>query len=57
MNKMYAADKKVKPYLDQYHRLIWMGSNFLDEIKCEHITNNFLEVWNKWVKDINTFSS
>ena len=51
MNKMYAVSKKVKPYLDKHHSLIWM-SRFSEEIKCEHIANNVAEVWNRWVKDI-----
>jgi hypothetical protein len=39
MNKMYAANKKVKPFLEQHHNLLWMRSKFKEEIKCEHITN------------------
>lgn len=52
MNKMYAASKKVKPFLDQYHSLIWMRSKFSEEIKCDHIANNAAELWNRWVKEI-----
>jgi len=55
MNKIYEASSKVKPYLDQHHSLLWMRSKFLEEIKCEHNTNNVAEVWNNWVKDIKDF--
>jgi hypothetical protein len=52
MNKIYAASKVVRPYLDKDHYLIWMRSRFLEEIKVDHITNNVAEVWNNWVKEI-----
>lgn len=39
MNKMYAANKKVKPFLEQHHNLLWMRSKFKEQIKCDHITN------------------
>lgn len=52
MNKMYAENAKVQPYLKEFHHLKWMRSQFLEEIKCDHITNNVAEVWNWWVKDI-----
>jgi hypothetical protein len=52
MNKIYAASKSVKPYLDKDHYLIWMRSRFSEEIKVDHITNNVAEVWNNWVKEI-----
>jgi hypothetical protein len=29
-----------------------MRSKFIEEIKCDHITNNVAEVWNRWVKDV-----
>jgi transposase-like protein len=44
MNKIYAASKAVKPYLDKDHHLIWMRSRFSEEIKVDHITNNAAEV-------------
>jgi hypothetical protein len=52
MNKIYAASKAVKPYLDKDHKLISMRSRFSEEIKVDHITNNVAEVWNNWVKEI-----
>jgi hypothetical protein len=52
MNKIYAASKAVKPYLDKDHYLIWMRSRFSEEIKVDHSTNNVAEVWNNWVKEI-----
>lgn len=29
-----------------------MRSKFIEEIKCDYITNNIAEVWNRWVKDV-----
>ena len=29
-----------------------MRSKFSEQIKCDHITNNVVEVWNMWVKGI-----
>jgi transposase-like protein len=52
MNKIYAANAKVKPWLEKNHKLMWMRSKFLEEIKCDRITNNVAKVWNMWVKDI-----
>jgi len=52
MQKMYAANEKLKPYLDENHSLLWSRSKFKEEIKCDHITNNVAEVWNNWVKNI-----
>ena len=29
-----------------------MRSKFSEQIKCDHITSNVVEVWNQWVKEI-----
>ncbi|XP_040382680.1 probable leucine-rich repeat receptor-like protein kinase At1g35710 [Oryza brachyantha] len=42
----------VKPYLETYHNLLWTRSKFSEEIKCDFITNNLAESWNKWIKDM-----
>ena len=42
MNKMYAVNKKVDPWLKANHKLKWMRSKFSEEIKCDHITNNVM---------------
>ncbi|XP_066162703.1 uncharacterized protein [Oryza sativa Japonica Group] len=52
MNKIYEANSDVKPYLETYHKLLWMRSKFSEEIKCDFITNNLAESWNKWIKDM-----
>ncbi|XP_042059580.1 uncharacterized protein LOC121804105 [Salvia splendens] len=52
MRKMYEAHDRVQPFLETYHRLLWMRSKFSEEIKCDYITNNIAEVWNRWVKDL-----
>ncbi|KAG6437274.1 hypothetical protein SASPL_102187 [Salvia splendens] len=52
MHKMYEANDRVQPFLETYHRLLWMMSKFSEEIKCDYITNNIAEVWNMWVKDL-----
>jgi hypothetical protein len=52
MNKMYATNKNVEPWLKTNHKLKWMRSKFSKHIKCDHITSNVAEVWNNWVKDI-----
>ena len=44
IQKMYAANKKVEPYLKEHHHLKWSRSEFSEEIKCDHITNNVAEV-------------
>jgi hypothetical protein len=46
MTKIYVASKKVKPYLDKDHYLIWMRRRFSEEIKVDHIPNNVAKVWN-----------
>lgn len=33
-------------------QLLWMRSKFLEKIKCDFITNNLVESWNKWIKDL-----
>lgn len=48
MKKIYEANKKVKPFFDQHHKLKWMSK--FSEHKCEHIANNLAEVWNRWVE-------
>jgi len=52
MAKIYAADARVQPWLQEFHNKKWMRSKFIEEVKCDHITNNVAEVWNMWVKDI-----
>ena len=52
MNKMYAINKNVEPWLKTNHKLKWMRSKFSEHIKCDYITSNVAEVWNNWVKDI-----
>ena len=52
MNKMYATNKNVEPWLKTKHKLKWTRSKFSEHIKCDHITSNVAEVWNNWVKDI-----
>ncbi|CAO2204399.1 unnamed protein product [Urochloa humidicola] len=52
MDKIYAESNEVEPFLKLHHSSKWMRSQFLEEIKCDHITNNVAEVWNKWVKDL-----
>jgi len=52
MAKIYAADARVQPCLQEFHNKKWMRSKFIEEVKCDHITNNVAEVWNMWVKDI-----
>lgn len=42
----------MDPFLIELHNLKWTRSSFLEEIKCDHITNNVAEVWDKWVKEI-----
>ena len=51
MNKIYEASSDVKPWLEEHHSLKWFRSKFLEEIKCDHITNNLVESWNNWVKE------
>ncbi|KAL1545187.1 hypothetical protein AAHA92_21937 [Salvia divinorum] len=45
MHKMYETNDRVQPFLETYHRLLWMRSKFSEDIKCDYITNN-------WVKDL-----
>lgn len=52
MNKIYEAEPAVKEYLKKNHKAFWSRSKFSEEIKCDFITNNLAESWNKWVKDI-----
>jgi hypothetical protein len=52
MDKIYAESDQVRPFLEEHHNKKWMRSAFSEEIKCDHITNNVAEVWNRWVKDI-----
>ncbi|XP_041999717.1 uncharacterized protein LOC121749194 [Salvia splendens] len=52
MHKMYEANDRVQPFLETYHKLLWMRSKFSEEIKCDYIINNTAEVWNRWVKDL-----
>ena len=47
MNKIHESKSDVKPYLETYHGLLWMRSKFLEKIKCDFITNNLAESWNK----------
>ncbi|XP_047948887.1 uncharacterized protein LOC125194687 [Salvia hispanica] len=51
MHKMYEANDRVQPFLETYHKQLWMRSKFSEDIKCDYITNNIAEVWNRWVKD------
>ena len=44
MNKMYAVNKNVEPWLKANHKLKWMRSKFSEAIKCDRITNNVVEV-------------
>src|SRR5688572_6092158 len=43
----------VKLYLDQYHKLKWIRSDFNLTIKCDYVTNNIAEVFNNRIRDIN----
>ena len=52
MNIIHEANLDVKPYLDTYHKLFWMRSKFSEHIKCDFITNNLAESWNKWIKEL-----
>jgi hypothetical protein len=38
-------------WLKWNHPLLWYRSGFNTDIKCDYITNNIVEVFNKWVKD------
>lgn len=51
MNKIHEANSDVKPYLEIYHKLLWMRSKFSEGIKCDFVTNNLAESWNKWIKE------
>ena len=44
------ADAKV--FLETYHTLKWMRSAFNPAIKCDYVTSNIAEVFNKWIKGI-----
>jgi zinc finger SWIM domain-containing protein 3 len=51
MNHVYAIPK-IKLFLDTYHSLKWYRSGFNLAIKCDYVTNNIVEVFNNWIKDI-----
>jgi hypothetical protein len=42
----------VEKYLKDHHSTLWSRSKFSEGIKCDFITNNLAESWNKWVKDV-----
>jgi hypothetical protein len=52
MNIIHETNSDVKPYLETYHKLLWMRSKFSEEIKCDFISNNLADLWNKWIKDM-----
>uniref|UniRef100_A0A0A8ZEQ7 SWIM-type domain-containing protein n=1 Tax=Arundo donax TaxID=35708 RepID=A0A0A8ZEQ7_ARUDO len=52
MNKILDTTPEVASWLKKNHNLLWMRCRFLEEIKCDFITNNLAEVFNNWVKDI-----
>jgi hypothetical protein len=56
MNMIYEAEAGVKKYLKHHHSALWSRSKFSEGIKCDFITNNLAESWNKWVKDVKDLS-
>lgn len=46
------CDPVVKHFLETYHKLKWMRSGFNPAIKCDYVTNNIAEIFNKWIKEI-----
>jgi hypothetical protein len=42
----------VAAWLKSHHSLLWYRSGFNPDIKCDYITNNIVEVFNNWIKDI-----
>jgi hypothetical protein len=46
------SKKDVVDWLDQYHSLLWYRSAFNPAIKCDYVTNNIVESFNNWIKDI-----
>jgi hypothetical protein len=43
----------VVAWLKSHHSLLWYRSGFNPDIKCDYITNNIVELFNNWIKDIN----
>ena len=39
-------------YLANIHKFTWAGHAFSVEIKCDHVTNNFIESFNAWVGEL-----
>ncbi|CAA0839026.1 Unknown protein [Striga hermonthica] len=46
------SDLDTKEWLEQHHKLKWFRSGFNLAIKCDYVTNNVAEVFNKWIKVI-----
>jgi hypothetical protein len=47
-----AAIGGVSKWLKDNHKLLWYRSCFNPAFKCDYITNNIVEVFNNWIKDV-----
>ncbi|XP_026432460.1 uncharacterized protein LOC113329851 [Papaver somniferum] len=52
MDKMAAKDEQAASYLIDERPETWSRSHFSNDIKCEHINNNFSESFNNMIKKI-----
>jgi hypothetical protein len=56
VHEHHKAQVRSKPdvahWLDTYHSLLWYRSGFNPAIKCDYVTNNIVESFNNWIKDI-----
>jgi hypothetical protein len=54
-NTIVRRNPKARAWLDGYHSLLWYRSDFNPTIKCDYVTNNMVESFNNWIKDIKDF--
>ena len=52
MTTIIKQSDEVWKWLSQYHTLKWMRCVFNPDIKCDYITNNVVEVFNNWIREI-----
>ena len=52
MTSIIKQSDEVWKWLCQYHTLKWMRCVVNPDIKCDYITNNVVEVFNNWIREI-----
>jgi len=50
MKKIFEFEPRTIDYLEQHHNRIWRRSAFLENSKCDYLTNNVLESFNAQIK-------